>query len=242
MAELYVVDGTKVECNCGENKTALCVPTHHNFFINGKAQANVEDYQPGANISPFGPCKQRRKRKPCILKLKSPWIGGKKDVQIDGSAALIKTSILRCGLGGTITVCGNAGQNPKLDKTGANLSYAEIPKIPPIPKVQLLEDVYIVVDYKPNFYAQSIVEEKIKGLGGSGDLFVAEYQAKLQMMGFDIGKHGIDGKYGNDTDFAIGGFQRLVGIPDCGELTPETVKAIDRALVDGLRVEKVVGG
>lgn len=47
-------------------------------------------------------------------------------------------------------------------------------------------------------------------------------QSQLQLLGYDIGKYGVDGIYGPDTMMAVAKFQKDEGLRSNGILTPET--------------------
>ena len=65
--------------------------------------------------------------------------------------------------------------------------------------------------------------------GYTGD-DVRELQENLQKLGYDIGRWGADGDFGNDTYSAVVGFQRDHGLEADGEAGPLTLKAIQAAL------------
>jgi hypothetical protein len=104
MGNTYVVQGATLKCDCGSKETKLSVPNDHKSYISGKAQGNVEDYLPFSNIKPFGGCSRRSKKRPCLLLISAPWMGGKRDVLIGDFPALLKSATLRCNLGGTIRI------------------------------------------------------------------------------------------------------------------------------------------
>ena len=57
---------------------------------------------------------------------------------------------------------------------------------------------------------------------GSNGPVLAAYQKRLQKLHFDPG--GVDGVYGQDTDYAVTAVQKLLGLPRDGRITP-AVKA-----------------
>lgn len=51
---------------------------------------------------------------------------------------------------------------------------------------------------------------------------VKEIQANLRWRGYDIGRYGVDGKFGKDTRSAVKKFQRNWGLDDDGIVGPKT--------------------
>ena len=65
-------------------------------------------------------------------------------------------------------------------------------------------------------------------LNGSVDPFVFVCQGLLVIRGFDVGRYGIDGEFGNDTEAALIAFQKKAGLTAdgvCGSNTWEKLKA-----------------
>ncbi len=60
---------------------------------------------------------------------------------------------------------------------------------------------------------------------------VKELQADLIKLGFDCGKWGADGEFGDATELAVEAFQRSAGIDDDGIVGPVTLKALTEALI-----------
>jgi hypothetical protein len=65
-----------------------------------------------------------------------------------------------------------------------------------------------------------------KGMKGEA---VRNLQADLAALGYEF-KHGIDGRFGDETDAIVREFQRAWGITVDGKVGPETQKAIDATL------------
>lgn len=59
---------------------------------------------------------------------------------------------------------------------------------------------------------------------------VKQLQADLIKLGFDCGKWGADGEFGDATELAVEAFQRSAGIDDDGVVGPVTLKALAEAL------------
>ena len=66
-------------------------------------------------------------------------------------------------------------------------------------------------------------------LGSKGD-DVRELQEKLQKLGYDLGRWGADGDYGNDTFQAVRKFQTDNSLEVDGIAGPETLSAVDKAV------------
>lgn len=97
----YVVHGARTKCSNGSSPSLLVVPRSHGVHLKGQPQLNIDDYKPNTNIKPFGACK---KLKSACSPATSPWIGGKEDVLIEGSPALLNTCTNACKVGGTISI------------------------------------------------------------------------------------------------------------------------------------------
>ena len=55
---------------------------------------------------------------------------------------------------------------------------------------------------------------------------VSIIQEKLLLLGYDLGPHGIDGRYGKDTRAAMRHFQADLGLKQDGVAGPETVMVL----------------
>ncbi|MEC0235053.1 DUF4280 domain-containing protein [Paenibacillus kribbensis] len=121
----YVVAGAILKCSFGTQPTRLKRPFSHGVYIKDKAQMNVSDYLPGDNISGFGRCFSLTnpavlnsnmvdiygvKKAPCIPMITRPWIGGKKDVLVEGQPSLTDQCSNSCLYCGFISIK-NDGQN-----------------------------------------------------------------------------------------------------------------------------------
>ncbi|MEK3786504.1 PAAR-like protein [Paenibacillus sp. FSL K6-1230] len=121
----YVVAGAILSCSFGTQPTRLKRPLSHGVYIKGKAQMNVGDCEPGVNISGFGRCWCKANpavkasklvdiygvpKAPCVPVITGAWIGGKKDVLIEGQPALLQSCSNACMYGGMIRI-DDDGQN-----------------------------------------------------------------------------------------------------------------------------------
>ena len=113
MATSYVVDGATLKCSLGGTCT-LKVPPGRKTFIQGKPQANVDDYST-KSIPKFSFC-SIPKSKRCTPSLRGPWKNGKNDVIIEGAPALMHKSKIMCGRGGVISI---QKHNQYLESDGA---------------------------------------------------------------------------------------------------------------------------
>lgn len=68
---------------------------------------------------------------------------------------------------------------------------------------------------------------------GQGDVYIAKAQASLKLTGYDVGQHGIDGKFGPDTSSATLQFQKDRGLNPTGILDTETKIALNNATSEG---------
>ena len=101
MPDSYVVVGAMSKCSSGSLQARLRMPLSHGVYINGKAQMNMADALPQANIPGYGSCSPLRG--PCAPAT-CVWLGCKADVEIEGRQALLKSSVVICAVGGTITI------------------------------------------------------------------------------------------------------------------------------------------
>jgi N-acetyl-anhydromuramyl-L-alanine amidase AmpD len=101
MATSYVVDGATLKCSKG-GTCKLKVAPGRNTFIQGKPQANVNDYTT-KSIPKFNFC-SIPKHHQCRLSLQGPWKSGKNDVIIEGAPALMHKSKIKCAKGGVISI------------------------------------------------------------------------------------------------------------------------------------------
>lgn len=65
---------------------------------------------------------------------------------------------------------------------------------------------------------------------GDAGADVLAVQAQLVYLGYDLGTHGADGRFGADTEKAVRAFQRAAGISVDGAVGPETRAALDAAV------------
>jgi peptidoglycan hydrolase-like protein with peptidoglycan-binding domain len=62
---------------------------------------------------------------------------------------------------------------------------------------------------------------------GSKGEYVTLLQTKLALLGYDLGKCGIDGDYGRSTESAVKAFQKDAGLSADGICGPRTWSALD---------------
>ena len=67
---------------------------------------------------------------------------------------------------------------------------------------------------------------------------VTALQENLMALGYDLGRWGADGDFGNDTYSAVVQFQRDHGLEADGEAGPDTLGAIEKALQEGSGTEE----
>lgn len=161
MAEYYVVDGAVLMCNKSDKTSNLKVSGGRRTFIENRPQANIQDYVAKANIKPFGGC-ALRKKKPCknYINIAPAWKKGKKDVIIEGDIALLRSSKLKCGIGGTISVV-MTGQSIEFDRAVQVPIPAPVtPLIPP--KGITNDDVLVKVNVPAKNGVILLINAKIK--------------------------------------------------------------------------------
>jgi hypothetical protein len=110
--EYYVNEGAKLKCPWGSEQPKLdVVHIGDPVYLCDELMANIADNKPMANIKPFGKCSSlanpavaaatsanygRLQKMPCIPVTPSPWLGGKMDLIINGSPALLSTCKCAC--------------------------------------------------------------------------------------------------------------------------------------------------
>ncbi len=86
--------------------------------------------------------------------------------------------------------------------------------------------------------------DRILRNGMEGD-DVKELQTQLIQLGYSCGSYGVDGEFGDATELAVQKFQQENGCEVDGEVGPETIAALEKALgdddVDGYTVT-IMGG
>lgn len=118
-----VVMGAKLMCSFGTSPGNLIVPPAKRVLLENKPVANVMDFAPMANITPFGQCLSMANPmvaaataaasgvltpQPCIPVTTGPWKPGAAAVLVANQPMLNNVSICNCAWGGVITVS-NAG-------------------------------------------------------------------------------------------------------------------------------------
>lgn len=115
-----VCAGAGLKCSFGAAPSTLnAIPKGQPVNTGGMLAATIQDYQPMANITPFGMCMTPSNPQvaaatsaalgvltpqPCIPVTSAPWSPGSPTVMINGSPALNKESMCMCAWGGVITV------------------------------------------------------------------------------------------------------------------------------------------
>ena len=115
----YVAAGATVSCSQGDQTSVLTMPVSHGVYMKDKAQMNIMDHKPYANINPFGKCHTLAnpavaaataanqgvlRPMPCTPVVTMPWMNGKEDQLIEKFPALINQSTNMCLYCGTIKV------------------------------------------------------------------------------------------------------------------------------------------
>ena len=109
MAKEYVVDGATLKCSMGTGTSNLMVSASRNVLLRGKREANIGDCKPFTNIPSFDACNITSPPKACAPAC-AMWAGGKGDVLIQGSPALLNDSFVLCASGGGIITISDSGQ------------------------------------------------------------------------------------------------------------------------------------
>lgn len=114
-----VINGAKLECSEGLSPSALTVLPANGTDADEAPAATVMDFQPMANIAPFGMCKTLANPQvasataaakgvltpmPCIPVIAAPWSPGASLVTIAEHNALTGDSTCRCAWTGSIRI------------------------------------------------------------------------------------------------------------------------------------------
>ncbi len=81
------------------------------------------------------------------------------------------------------------------------------------------------------------IDKKLK-MGSAGE-DVEKVQKALEAMGYDLGKWGVDGKFGAATEAAVKAFQAANGLKVTGIVDEKTIEAMEKA---GAAADKLKGG
>ena len=81
------------------------------------------------------------------------------------------------------------------------------------------------------------IEKNLK-MGSTGE-DVEKVQKALEAMGYDLGKWGVDGKFGAATEAAVKAFQAAQGLEVTGIIDEKTIEALEKA---GSAADKLKGG
>lgn len=114
-----VVTGAMLRCSQGAAPSTLTVTSNTASSAGEKPAATVDDYQPFANIAPFGVCRAMANPQvaaatsaangvltpqPCVPVTTAPWSPGASIVTIDGKKALTVGATCSCSWTGTIEI------------------------------------------------------------------------------------------------------------------------------------------
>ncbi len=120
---LVVCDGATLRCSFGQASSALVVPAPGRVFA-GAPVANVTDFVPFVNVSPFGACSSpvnpavaaaMGAPQPCAPQTVAPWIAPGQTNAVRKLPVLQATDRLICLWGGAIEVV-SAGQTKVMVK------------------------------------------------------------------------------------------------------------------------------
>ena len=100
MGTQYAVLGATMTCSMGAETPAICLPPGHGTYIVKQGLLVDSDNKPGTNIPPFGFCKVLKAQ--CAYAPAGKWDGVQKNYLLNGEPVVKKTSVLTCGIGGTI--------------------------------------------------------------------------------------------------------------------------------------------
>jgi len=140
---------------------------------------------------------------------------GTEKAVVGGLAVLGLASALSTGDSPTPEVQAGVAQNPK-DAVKA-LSNPQV-KVKPKDKNKVAK----VIKKISRTHKQRRVALAAKTIGGSPKDAVTKIQARLQALGYDLGKFGVDGDYGGATVGAVRDFQRQNGLKVDGMVGPNT--------------------
>lgn len=97
-----VAAGALLQCSAGASTSVMIATSAATVAIEGKVLVTTMDYQPIANIPPFGVCSITGKQ--CVPSLPGPWVPSLTGVSIGASPLLPYGSTLQCAFGGNIFV------------------------------------------------------------------------------------------------------------------------------------------
>lgn len=123
-----VTNGAKLQCNCGSAPGTLNT-SPSSARADGGYMASIMDHAPGKNISGFRTC-SKKDNKPCSPATDSPWKCSN-SVMLDGKPALTEDGVIKCKIGGTITVMdsgqktSDAGLGRSIDMSGFSVNSHE---------------------------------------------------------------------------------------------------------------------
>ena len=101
----YMTAMAKIQCNAGAAPMPLLLAIPHGVTSAGRPLLNANDHIPGANILPFGVCKNKPVPPPgniCVPITPFPWSKADNHMTVAGAPVLTKDSCLTCMLGGNI--------------------------------------------------------------------------------------------------------------------------------------------
>jgi Domain of unknown function (DUF4280) len=103
MPKLAVTDGAVLKCDMGSATSTLTVTTDPFIQIESALAATIFDYQPSANVKPFGVCAITGG--PCVPVIPAPWMPGEAAILLAAMFPILPAdSTLRCAVGGTIRI------------------------------------------------------------------------------------------------------------------------------------------
>ncbi|QDU62414.1 hypothetical protein Pan216_32810 [Planctomycetes bacterium Pan216] len=109
MPGLTVCDGATCMCALGDAPGILSVTSQEVVTINGTPVATIMDFDPIANITPFGTCATLTAAAlgvptPCVPATSSPWMPGSIVQTVNDLPVLTIPATLECDIGGMIMI------------------------------------------------------------------------------------------------------------------------------------------
>lgn len=111
MATKYVCDGALCTCNQGSKPGTLIVNSQNTIFIQKKLMATEDDITFEGPF--FGSCAANQ-NKPCAPAIPTKWEDPTNNVYNVNKKALLKTSMLKCTIGGKINITDPLQTEPKI--------------------------------------------------------------------------------------------------------------------------------
>ena len=117
----------------------------------------------------------------------------------------------------------------EIEQIGKNIAIEVQPGQKPVEPLQTKE---LKPEARKRIEVRDALVQKVD-FSKDGNYQLAQGQASLKMAGYELGKHGIDGKMGPDTNEALKAFQKDRGLPQTGKLDTETMNELNRVTADG---------